>query len=95
MEQIKNDMRIYRGDELWIPLSYPQIRTIKKFVIELSDTRAADPIRISYDFERDGWVVEQASVFEWDGDDTVCDPGWREVAFVKAWQFEEKEEKNE
>lgn len=50
--------------------------------------RAADSIRIHYDFERDGYVVEQASTFEWPMDDGVCDPDWQEVAFVQAWARE-------
>jgi len=56
--------------------------------IYLSHVRAADDIRIRYDFDRDGWVVEQASVFEWDTTgivDPVCDPEWAEVAFILAW----------
>jgi len=60
-----------------------------KVVLNLVDVRAADPIRVSYDFERDGWKIEQSSVFEWDANDRECDPCWREVAFVKAWQLAE------
>ena len=52
------------------------------------DVRAADNIRISYDYDRDGWVVEQSSIFEWDADDEECDEDWQEVAFVKAWERE-------
>lgn len=58
--------------------------------IGLEHVRAADSIRVSYDFARDGWKIEQASVFEWDCDDTECDRGWVEVGFCKAWQFEGK-----
>lgn len=59
-------------------------------IVSLEHVRAADDIRISYDFERDGWVIEQASVFEWSedltmNDDDECDPCWAEVAFVGAW----------
>lgn len=57
--------------------------------IALMDVRAADDIRIKYDFERDGWVILQASRFVWSGDDEVCDPDWQEVAFIKAWQRED------
>jgi hypothetical protein len=76
-----------RGDELHIDLWYPGVpdTTIKKFVIGLVDVRAADDIRISYDKARDGWKIEQASIFEWDADDEVCDPDWQEVAFIQAW----------
>jgi hypothetical protein len=58
-------------------------------VLGLVDVRAADSIRISYDFDRDGWLIEQAQKFEWgDEDDGSCDPMWKEVAFVKAWASE-------
>ena len=47
--------------------------------------RAAHGIRATYDFERDGWKIEQASTFSWEGNDEVCDPDWQEVAFIQAW----------
>jgi hypothetical protein len=50
--------------------------------------RAADDIRIHYDFERDGYVIEQASTFTWSIDDEECDPDWQEVAFIQAWARE-------
>jgi hypothetical protein len=72
-----------------VAVQYPrEPGAVTHVVLDLVDVRAADPIRLSYDFERDGWVVEQAAVFAWDGDDAVCDPQWAEVAFVKAWQRE-------
>jgi hypothetical protein len=73
----------------YIIWSYPEIyKKHSTLIISLSHTRAADSIRIKYDSDRDGWVIEQASVFEWDADDTICDPFWKEVAFVKAWANE-------
>lgn len=68
-----------------IEISYPRISEIKFVCIGLEDVRAADDIRISYDFDRDGWKIEQASIHSWDIDDEVCDPDWQEVAFVQAW----------
>lgn len=56
--------------------------------VGLMHVRAADPIRISYDFDRDGWKIEQASIFSWEMDDKVCDADWQEVAFVQAWDRE-------
>lgn len=55
--------------------------------VELDEcaVRCADSVRVSYDFERDGWVIEQSQFFEWDADDTVRDPGWIEVAFCRAF----------
>ncbi len=75
------------GSELHVELWYPreEDNPIKSICVGLMDVRAADDIRISYDFERDGWKIEQASTFSWDADDKVCDPDWQEVAFVKAW----------
>ncbi len=54
-------------------------------VLGLCHTRATDDIRISYDSERDGWVIEQSSIFEWPIEDKTCDPDWQEVAFIQAW----------
>ena len=68
---------------------YPEINDRRRdqstITIDLYHVRAADGIRIKYDGERDGWVIEQASIFEWDCDDEVMDSDWQEVAFVKAW----------
>lgn len=54
-------------------------------VLSLTDILAALDIRISFDFPRNGWVVERETRVEWDADDTVCDPCWAEVAFIGAW----------
>jgi len=67
------DAAVY-GDECRVELHYPEISVVKKLVIGLSDVRAADDVRVSYDYERDGWKIEQASVFSWKGEDNVCDP---------------------
>ena len=100
MKQIKNnpqtnafeilkDARVFRGDELYLALTYPE-NGINFIKVGLSHVRATDDIRISFDFTRDGWIIEQASIFLWDGDDEVCDPDWQEVAFVQAWAREKK-----
>lgn len=74
---------------LWYPRQYDpadsrfdQPRAVE---IDLVCVRAADSIRVEYDFERDGYSVKQASKFEWDEDDEEQDPDWQEVAFVEAW----------
>lgn len=74
-------------DVLMTELYYPregfgEIMTIQ---IDLCDTRAADGIRVSYDFERDGYVIKQASIFSWESDDKERNEDWQEVAFIKAW----------
>lgn len=77
---------LHTGDTILATIRYPRVAGNPRYVeIELEDVRAADSIRIHYDFERDGYVIEQACRFEWDADDTICDPGWEEVAFVRAW----------
>ena len=78
-----------------IDFIYPEIYAKEKSTLEIGliHTRASDSIRISYDSERDGWVIEQASTFEWDGTDKVCDMDWQEVAFIQAWAREKPKEK--
>ena len=81
-----------RGDELHVTLTYPpwddasnkggQCRYV---VFDQEAVRASDGIRISYDYDRDGYKIEQATVFAWEVKDEVCDPGWVEVAFIQAW----------
>lgn len=77
-----------RGRDLHVDLWYPGTEgasAIDAVHVGLMHVRAADDIRITYDFDRDGYSIKQASVFEWENDDDVCDPDWQEVAFVKAW----------
>ena len=81
-----------KQDAIQIRLEYPRSRPIKYINIDLIDVRASDGIRISYDFDRDGWVIEQPTVLSWDGDDKICDPKWREAAFIQSWQFFPDEE---
>ena len=69
--------------EIWYPGLPGAPQTY--LTVGLMHVRAADDIRVSYDLQRDGWVIEQAQVFEWAADDSVCDPEWKEVAFVEAW----------
>jgi len=76
---------------LAVDLLYPRAEGHPRYVeVGIEEVRAADSIRISYDFNRDGYVIEQASTFEWDGDDPVCDPDWQEVAFIQAWGREKE-----
>ena len=84
--RILEEAKVY-GDAMHIDLWYPDVpdTAVRKFVIGLMDVRAADEIRVSYDKERDGWKIEQASTFSWDENDDVCDMDWQEVAFVQAW----------
>ena len=69
-----------------IDLCYSRIEDGRPNAVEvgLMDVRAADSIRVSYDFERDGWLIQQATRFSWETGESP-DPGWVEVAFVQAW----------
>lgn len=66
---------------LWVNLQYPRTtedrHPVTTVQIALTDVRAANCIRVEYDFERDGWVVKQMPE-ECLGED---DP-FKEVAFV-------------
>jgi hypothetical protein len=80
------------GDTCHIDLWYPSVEgSVKYLDIGLIAVRASDGIRVSYDFDRDGWKIEQPSVFKWAPEDKVCDLAWREVAFVQSWQFDKQE----
>ncbi len=85
LDEIKIRDRILRLD-LWYPRSEENADTVE---LGLMDVRAADPIRIQYDFDRDGWIILQSSKFEWEVDeDPIGD--WQEVAFIQAWNREQK-----
>ena len=73
------------GDAIVVTLAYPRIEPVRAVEIDLSDVRASDGIRVTYDFDRDGWVIWQASIFEWEAGDEEQDPDWQEVAFVRSW----------
>jgi hypothetical protein len=73
------------GDTKGIELHYPRQEGHAKYIqVGLEDVRAADDIRISYDFDRDGWVIEQSAVWTEENHDTYTED-WKEVAFVQAW----------
>lgn len=90
VSQTEEDIK-RQGDVLVVELFYPRTPSpdrpnVSTVEVGLMDVRASDSVRVSYDFERDGWVIKQASVFEWGEDDeTDGDSDWQEVAFVKAW----------
>lgn len=45
-------------DEISVDLWYPRVDERYKFInIALMDVRAANDIQVSYDFDRDGWVI--------------------------------------
>lgn len=83
--------------DLWYPRIDGHITHIE---VGLCDVRSADSIRISYDFERDGYKIEQASTFQsqdltgLEGAELEAakdyDEDWQEVAFVQAWAREKE-----
>ena len=77
-------------DHLHFDLYYPRNRGIKHFVIGLMDVRAADAIRVSYDYDRDGYIIEQPSISQWEVDDKIADPGWKEVAFIEPFKSDKR-----
>jgi hypothetical protein len=90
-----NNFHIRRhGDTLLVELTYPKISEngVTKIFIDQESVRATDGIRLSYDYDRDGWIIEQQSRFAWRADDKVFDPDWQEVAFIESWAREETEE---
>jgi hypothetical protein len=75
------------GDTIRVELIFTQVSdAFPRYVeIDIESVRSADSVRVSYDYDRDGWSVEQARFFSWAADDKVRDAGWTEVAFVRAW----------
>ena len=82
-------------DTFRMELEYPQVTGLKYIKIDLCDVRASDGIRISYDFERDGWKIEQPSCLEWESNDNVCDEKYKESMFIPSWQFIKFKEEDE
>lgn len=86
-----------RGDCLEVMLTYPprdrdDEGQVRRIYVDQSSVRASDGIRMHYDYDRDGWCIEQASRFAWAIDDEVCDPDWQEVAFIQSWARQETDE---
>jgi len=71
-------------ENVYIDLEYPRTPERQSIIeVGLMDVRAADNIQISYDFERDGWVIKQDAFEEIPcGSESLDD--WQEVAFIRA-----------
>lgn len=94
--ELDRDQFHVRGRRICVELFYPRLdNRANEIEIGLSDVRSSDGLLISFDFDRNGWSIKQASTFSWDCDDTVCDPDWQEVAFIEAWGREKKEPTND
>lgn len=73
--------------DLCYPRSDDHPHTIE---VGLCDVRAGDDVRLSYDFDRDGWKIEQQAqemLIETNGriHPATISGEWQEVAFVKSW----------
>jgi len=81
-----------RNNEIEIRLTYPNVPhehgNVMYVLVNQESVRASDGVRLHYDYQRDGFVIEQAQVFEWDASDRICDPKWKEVAFIESWALE-------
>ncbi len=65
--------------DLWYPDPEDYVQ------VSLIHTRAADDIRISYDFDRDGWVVSMQKTAETEEYGSISWGEHTERAFVSAW----------
>lgn len=86
-----------RGDAVSVELTYPpwsdaenkgQCRYI---MVDQESVRASDGLRLYYDYDRDGFVVQQPkSRLEKlsEGHYTTVED-WTEVGFFQSWKFEE------
>ncbi len=97
------DYAEYGDGRFGVDLYYPERGEsgISKTCVDvgLCDVRAADNIRVRYDFQRDGYVIYQMKGFEViEGKDQhalsdLDDDGndiWVEVAFIESWsQYED------
>lgn len=89
-------IEVHDGESALVEFMYPDMDQEKQAQVEigLEHVRAADSIKVTYDFERDGWVIWQASKFRfYEGEPK--DEKWREAAFCQAWQFQEDEDDDE
>jgi len=77
-----NNFHISRNEnELSVELTYPQVNTYggcQYILVDQESVRASDGIRLHYDYERDGWVIEQPDNNE----------NWKETAFAQSWARE-------
>ena len=76
----------YWGRSIRVDLEYPRMEDKKDFVLlQLMDVRAANALIISYDFDRDGWVIA-SNLYDPDIDAWIDQPDIpREVSFVPSW----------
>lgn len=76
-----------RGKVANIEIQYPRNGEFSEVKVGICDVRAADSIRVRYDFERDGYSILQASNFDYPQENPIPEnwEDWQEVAFIRAW----------
>lgn len=80
-----------------VSLYYPRNSPINTVELDLVEVRAADQVRVHYDFERNGWVMSQPRQYYVPIEDESFDleVEWIESAFCPAWQYELTEDEKE
>jgi hypothetical protein len=90
------------GSELSATLTYPpwtdadnKTDQCRYVCVNQESVRASDGVRLHYDYQRDGFVIEQPRRrIKKTGPDTYEEvEDWVEVAFCQSWHFEEDEDK--
>ncbi|MEL6061893.1 MULTISPECIES: hypothetical protein [unclassified Methylobacterium] len=79
---------VTRGDTLHVDLTYPNITKegCRHIHVNQESVRASDGILLSYDYDRDGWSIQQEVMIDMDGCMMPVEPEqWVEVAFIKSW----------
>lgn len=79
-----------RGDQLHVDLTYPRFTVggCRHVLVNQESVRASDGVLLSYDYDRDGWSIQQQVMIDRDGCMETPNPDeWVEVAFVRSWSL--------
>lgn len=81
-----------KKDTVEVEFLYPRSNQIKYIEVGLCDVRASDNIRISFDFDRSGWKIEQSYFNEIYKENYIeaSENIWEEVGFFPNWNLEDK-----
>lgn len=77
-----------RKDTLNVDLTYPQVTKdgCRHVHVNRESVRASDGVLLSYDYDRDGWSIQQQVYVDLGGCMDQPNPDeWIEVAFVQSW----------
>lgn len=80
------------NETAWIELKYPLLNKIKFVEIDQMSVRASDGIRVTYDYDRDGWSIQQPKRLIGDIGASHVDYKWTEVYFAQSWAINEDPE---